>query len=127
LPTPACAGPAPRPAVWPRRAAAFAALADAEACRDDARRARAAAIAGLDARLDQFAQAAAARGCAIHWAETAADARRIITGIARERNIRLAVKSKSMATEEVELNAALRKRACAWSRPISAVRRAAGG
>ena len=89
------------------RTAAFDALADADACRDDARRARAGAIARLDSLLDQFAREASARGCTIHWAETAADARRIITGIARERNIRLAVKSKSMATEEVELNEAL--------------------
>ncbi len=89
------------------RTAAFDALADADACRDDARRARAGAIARLDSLLDQFAREASARGCTVHWAETAADARRIITGIARERNIRLAVKSKSMATEEVELNEAL--------------------
>jgi L-lactate dehydrogenase complex protein LldF len=89
------------------RTAAFAGLADSEACRDDARRARARAIARLDSSLDQFATAASARGCTIHWAETAADARQIISGIARERGIRLAVKSKSMATEEVELNEAL--------------------
>ncbi len=82
-------------------------MPDAEACRDEARRARAAAIARLDSHLDQFARAAEARGCTIHWAETAADARRIITGIARDRGIRLAVKSKSMATEEIELNEAL--------------------
>ncbi|MFO7693405.1 MAG: LutB/LldF family L-lactate oxidation iron-sulfur protein [Vicinamibacterales bacterium] len=89
------------------RDAAFDALDDAEASRDEARRARAAAIARLDVYLDQFARAAAARGCSVHWAETAADARRIITGIARDRGVRLAVKSKSMATEEIELNDAL--------------------
>ena len=89
------------------RAGAFGALPDAEACRDEARRARVTAVARLDSHLDQFARAAEARGCTIHWAETAADARRIITGIARERGIRLAVKSKSMATEEIELNEAL--------------------
>jgi L-lactate dehydrogenase complex protein LldF len=89
------------------RTGAFGALADAEACRDEARRARAAAVARLDVHLDQFAREAEARGCTVHWAETAADARRIITGIARDRGIRLAVKSKSMATEEVELNEAL--------------------
>ena len=89
------------------RTAAFDALPDAEACRHEARRARAAAIAGLDSHLDRFAREATARGCTIHWAETAADARAIISAIARERGIRLAVKSKSMATEEVELNEAL--------------------
>jgi len=89
------------------RTGAFGGLADAEACRQEARRARASAVARLDSCLDMFASAAAARGSTVHWAETAADARRIITGIARDRGIRLAVKSKSMATEEVELNEAL--------------------
>ena len=89
------------------RAAAFGALPDAEPSRDAARRARAAAMARLDAHLEQFERAVTARGASVHWAETAADARRIVTAIARERGIRLAVKSKSMATEEIELNAAL--------------------
>ena len=89
------------------RSGAFGALADAEACRDEARRARAVAIARLDSYLEQFAREASERGCTVHWAETADDARRIITGIARENHVRLAVKSKSMATEEVELNEAL--------------------
>jgi len=88
-------------------AAVAAALADPEASRDAARRARARAVARLDAHLDQFARAASARGATVHWAETAADARAIVTGIARERGIRLAVKSKSMASEEISLNEAL--------------------
>jgi L-lactate dehydrogenase complex protein LldF len=91
------------------RTAAFDALDGAEACRDEARRGRASAIARLDAYLDEFARASTSRGCTVHWAETAADARRIITAIAQERNVRLAVKSKSMATEEVELNEALER------------------
>jgi L-lactate dehydrogenase complex protein LldF len=89
------------------RAAAFGALPDAEPSRDAARRGRAAAIARLDAHLEQFERAVTARGGSVHWADTAADARRIVTTIARERGIQFAVKSKSMATEEVELNAAL--------------------
>ena len=89
------------------RAGAFGALPDAEPSRDAARRARAAAVARLDTHLEQFERAVTAHGGSVHWAETAADARRIVTTIARERGIRLAVKSKSMATEEVELNAAL--------------------
>jgi L-lactate dehydrogenase complex protein LldF len=43
----------------------------------------------------------------VHYADTAADARRIILDIARRTGARLAVKSKSMATEEIELNDAL--------------------
>jgi L-lactate dehydrogenase complex protein LldF len=91
------------------RTAAFAALPDAAASRDAARHARAAAVSRLDACLEQFERAVVARGGSVHWAETAADARQIVTTIARERGIRLAVKSKSMATEEIELNEALER------------------
>jgi len=89
------------------RATAMAALPDAEALRTEARRIRAHTIAHLDRYLDEFTRAAEARGCQVHWAETAADATRIVTGIAREHAITVAVKSKSMVTEEIELNAAL--------------------
>ena len=52
--------------------------------RDTARRIRAHTIAHLDRYLDQFVtEAAATRGCAVHWAETAEDACRIVTDIAR--------------------------------------------
>jgi L-lactate dehydrogenase complex protein LldF len=89
------------------RAGAMASLPDADAMRDEARAIRARTIAGLDRYLEQFAQNAEARGCRIHWAPTAADATRIVVEIAREAGITLAVKSKSMVTEEIELNAAL--------------------
>jgi len=89
------------------RTDAFAAMPDAEACRTEARRIRAHTIAHLDRYLDEFTRAAEARGGRIHWAETAADATRIVTDIARRHGITLAVKSKSMVTEEIELNAAL--------------------
>ncbi len=89
------------------RTAAFAAVADSEALRDRARDARERAIAGLDGYLARFADAAAAAGCQVHWAETAADATRIVSSIARERGISSAVKSKSMVSEEIGLNQAL--------------------
>jgi len=91
------------------RAAAMAAFADAEAARDEARRIRAAAIARLDQLLERFEREATARGCRVHWAETAADATRIVTAIAQEARVTLAVKSKSMVSEEIELNAALER------------------
>src|SRR5262249_35415511 len=47
------------------------------------------------------------RGGHVHWAETAEDARRIVTHIAKETGCRRIVKSKSMTTEEVHLNPAL--------------------
>ena len=46
-------------------------------------------------------------GATVHWAKDGAEARRIIVTIARERGITTAVKSKSMTTEEIELNTAL--------------------
>ena len=90
-----------------RRTDALASLPDSDALRDQARRIRAHTIAHLDRYLETFATNAEARGCRIHWAPTAADATRIVVEIAREAGITLAVKSKSMVTEEIELNAAL--------------------
>lgn len=86
---------------------AFAAVADADALRHRARDARERAIAHLDVHLARFADAATAAGCQVHWADTAADATRIVTGIARQRGISRAVKSKSMVSEELGLNEAL--------------------
>ena len=65
------------------------------------------ALAHLDHYLEQFAANAAARGCQLHWAPTAADACRIVADIARAAGARSAVKSKSMTTEEIHLNDAL--------------------
>lgn len=89
------------------RTAAMASLPDGQARRTEARRVRANAIAGLDRHLETFERAATARGCQVHWAETAEDATAIVAAIARAAGVTLAVKSKSMVTEEVELNAAL--------------------
>lgn len=91
------------------RTAAFAALPDAESRRDEARRIRARTIAHLDRHLDEFERAAVEHGCHVHWAETAADAGRIVVDVAREHGVTTAVKSKSMVTEEIALNAALER------------------
>jgi L-lactate dehydrogenase complex protein LldF len=91
------------------RVAAMASLPGADACRDEARRIRARTIANLDRHLESFTRAAAARGCRVHWAEDADAATRIVTGIAQDSGVTLAVKSKSMVTEEIELNAALQR------------------
>jgi L-lactate dehydrogenase complex protein LldF len=82
-------------------------LRDADALRDRARRVRAHTIAALDRYLGQFADTAAHQGARVFWAETAADANRYVTELARARGVRLAVKSKSMVSEELELNHAL--------------------
>ncbi len=89
------------------RARAFASLPDGDALRRTARLIRAHTVANLDRYLSQFAEQAERRGCVLHWAETAEDAASAVVSIARERGVTLAVKSKSMVTEEIELNRAL--------------------
>jgi len=89
------------------RATAFAALPAADALRDAAQRIRAHTIAHLDQYLVEFTANAERLGCHIHWAETAADAARTVVAIAQASGVSLAVKSKSMLSEEIELNTAL--------------------
>jgi L-lactate dehydrogenase complex protein LldF len=83
------------------------ALPGADALRDRARQIRAHTIAPLDRYLARFADAAEQQGAHVFWADTAEDANRYVTDLARARGVRLAVKSKSMVSEELELNNAL--------------------
>ncbi|RIK41636.1 MAG: [Fe-S]-binding protein [Chloroflexi bacterium] len=65
------------------------------------------AIDRLPELIEQFTREAEAVGAVVHWANTADDARRIVAEIAQNHGAKLAVKSKSMATEEILLNPAL--------------------
>lgn len=89
------------------RLAALAALPEADAVRDQARAIRVHTIAHLDRYLTQFEAAVVAAGGRVHWAEDAAAATQTVVDIARAGGVRLAVKSKSMVSEEIHLNAAL--------------------
>ncbi len=64
-------------------------------------------IENMDIYLTRLEAAVQAAGGHVHWAATDEEARQIVLQIAKEHNVRLAVKSKSMATEEIELNHAL--------------------
>ena len=64
-------------------------------------------LAHLDAYLEKLADQITTLGGTVHWAADGADAREIIAGILHRSGARLAVKSKSMTTEEIELNGAL--------------------
>lgn len=64
-------------------------------------------IENMDGYLTRLEEKVEAAGGHVHWAETAEEARRIVLQIAKENNIKNVVKSKSMATEEIELNHAL--------------------
>ena len=89
------------------RLAAVASFPEMDAMRDQARRIRAHTIARLDHYLREFESNIQRRGGQVHWAATAEEAVRLIVGIARQYGVRTAVKSKSMVTEEIELNAGL--------------------
>jgi len=89
------------------RHAAFAVFPEGEALRDEARAIRARVLSHLDQHLIRFEAELQKRGGHLHWAATAEDALRIVTGIARAHGVRTVVKGKSMVSEEVELNGAL--------------------
>jgi L-lactate dehydrogenase complex protein LldF len=90
-----------------RRAQAFASLENADATRDLARKAKLDTLRDLAANLEQFEERLTANGAEVHWAETAADANRIVVDIAQRYAVRRIVKAKSMASEEIHLNHAL--------------------
>jgi L-lactate dehydrogenase complex protein LldF len=64
-------------------------------------------IENMDVYLTRLEEKVTAAGGHVHWAETAEDANRIVLQIAKEHEVKTVVKSKSMATEEIELNRAL--------------------
>jgi len=78
-----------------------------EALRDRAKRIKEHALAHLDRYLEQLEEAVRARGGQVHWARDAEEACACVVRICREAGARRVAKSKSMVTEEVELNRAL--------------------
>jgi L-lactate dehydrogenase complex protein LldF len=89
------------------RQAAVRSLDNWEDLRSRARSIKDEVLLHLDKYLDEFAANAEAAGARVHWARDAGEANRIVCQLATERSARLVVKSKSMATEEIHLNAAL--------------------
>ncbi len=61
-------------------------------------------LANLDAYLVEFERNATRRGAQVHWAESAEAACAILVDIARRNGVRKVTKSKSMVSEEVNLN-----------------------
>jgi len=89
------------------RREAFAELPEGEALRDQARAIKEATLQRLDHWLERLVENVEGRGGRVHYATSADEARAIVLDIARRTGARLAVKSKSMATEEIHLNEAL--------------------
>ena len=62
------------------------------------------AIANLDKLLVEFERNVTARGATVLWAKDAAEANQHVLDIAKEHNVKSVVKSKSMVSEEMELD-----------------------
>jgi L-lactate dehydrogenase complex protein LldF len=80
---------------------------DLEELRQRAHDARMAAIRDLDRTLARFTESIVARGGHVHLCSTPEEACAVVLDICRAHEARLVAKSKSMATEEIGLNAAL--------------------
>jgi len=96
------------------RKAALATLPDPQARRQRAHAVRAEVVAHLDEYLERFIQKATEHGIQIHRAADSAEAVRIVLGIvdstgAPHASPVLVAKSKSMISEEIELNHALER------------------
>ncbi|HXG91235.1 MAG TPA: LutB/LldF family L-lactate oxidation iron-sulfur protein [Blastocatellia bacterium] len=90
-----------------RRLAVMSVGEDWEILRARAREIKEHAGNNLDYYLDQFTTNVERLGGRVFWARDSAEANNYIASLARERGATLAVKSKSMMTEEIELNRAL--------------------
>lgn len=66
-------------------------------------------LARLPELLEQFEAAVTARGGHVHWARDAKEAGEIVTALVKETGETNVVKIKSMATQEIDLNAQLRE------------------
>jgi L-lactate dehydrogenase complex protein LldF len=82
---------------------------DVHLARERAKNIKWKAIETLDTQLETFEAAITKRGAKVIWAETAEEALAAIKKICAEKNCRTLVKSKSMVTEEIHLNAFLEK------------------
>ena len=80
-----------------------------EAARDKAAAIKRHTLEHLSEYLQQFEKNFTAHGGEVLWARTADDAIAYITEIFKENNVKSVVKSKSMTTEEIELNENLKR------------------
>ncbi|MGB0384881.1 MAG: LutB/LldF family L-lactate oxidation iron-sulfur protein [Ardenticatenaceae bacterium] len=90
-----------------KRVNALASFPQADEYRDRARLIRAHTLSQLDTYLAQFADRVEALGGHVFWAKNAQEANHYVVELARAKNVKQAIKSKSMVTEEIELNHAL--------------------
>ena len=78
-----------------------------ETLREAARAIRQRSVEQMDVLIERFEREATARGATVLFAETTEEARALILEICRRHEVKKAVKSKSMVSEEAGLNEAL--------------------
>jgi L-lactate dehydrogenase complex protein LldF len=91
-----------------KRDKAAQSLPEWEALREAASKIKEHTLSRLDHYLLQFEEKAKANGVWVHWAEDAAEHNRIVHEILQKHAVKNVVKSKSMLTEECQLNHYLR-------------------
>ncbi|SAL16453.1 lactate utilization protein B [Caballeronia telluris] len=88
------------------RASAITAI-DFEATRAALKERRDRALENLDVWLDTFEREATRRGATVLYAESTQDAARLVADIARKHDVKKVIKTKSMVSEEMQLNRVL--------------------
>ncbi len=98
-----------------KRRRAVDALPEFDALRDQGKAIKDHTLAHLDLYLEAYEAQVKSAGGHVHWAETAADARRIVLDLCKTLGVETVTKGKSMISEEIGLNDALE---AAGVRPI---------
>lgn len=80
-----------------------------EELRELGRRVKQNALANLPALLEKFEQNAIKNGFKVHWASSAKDANDIVLSLMQKQSQNVILKGKSMASEEIHLNAYLKE------------------
>ncbi len=92
-----------------KRDVASKTLDEWEALRESASNIKAHTISHLDTYLEEFEKNAKQNGIKVHWASDAKEFRTTVKNILKQKKAKKIVKSKSMLTEECELNPFLEK------------------
>ncbi|NIR51472.1 iron-sulfur cluster-binding protein [candidate division KSB1 bacterium] len=90
-----------------RRTEALSSLEDVEQIRDLARNTKLNILSNLGDNLLKFEERLKENGVHVHWAAKSEDANAKVVEIAKQHHVKKIVKSKSMVTEEIRLNASV--------------------
>jgi L-lactate dehydrogenase complex protein LldF len=90
------------------RQSRLAEISDPDTLRDQLKAIRSATLAHLAEHLETFERQAQAAGARVQWARDAEEVNGLVIDIVQQHGAHMAVKTKSMATEEIHLNPALK-------------------